>query len=68
MLDCLPDTFCEALTDQRRAVHGPGDRGDGDLGYGCNRTNVGEFTGGLSLWFARHEPILMQQGRVEKGK
>jgi hypothetical protein len=68
LLDCLPDAFAEALTDQRRAIHGSGNRGDGDLGYGCDSTNVGEFSSGLWLRFARHPPILMQQGRVQKGK
>jgi len=68
LLDCLPDTLAETFADQRRAVHGSGDRGDGDLGYGCDSTNVGEFAGGLPLWFARHPPMLMQQGRVQKGK
>ena len=68
LLDCLPDAFAEALADQRRAIHGSGDRGDGDLGYGSDSTNVGKFAGGLTLRFARHQPILMQQGGVQKGK
>ena len=68
LLDGLPDALVEAFADQRRAVHGSGDRGDGDLGYGGNSANVGEFAGGLAFGFARHEPILMQQGRSRKSR
>ncbi len=48
LLDGLPDAFAEAVADQRRAVHGSGDRGDGDFGHGGNGANVGEFAGGLA--------------------
>ncbi len=49
LLDGLPDAFGEALADQRRAVDGSGDRGDGDLGHGGNGANVGQFAGGLAI-------------------
>ncbi len=68
LIACQTRFESRSLTRGGRAIHGPRDRGNGDLGYGCNRTNVGEFAGGLPLWFARHQPMLMQQGGVQKGK
>ena len=68
LLDRLPDTFAETLADQGRAIHGPGDGGDGDFGRGGNSANVWKFAGGLALWFTRHEPILMQRDEAQRGK
>ena len=61
LLDGLPDALGEALADQRRAVDGSGDGGDGDLGQGRDGTDVGRFGRSLAGGFSRHEPILFER-------
>ena len=60
LLDGLPDALGEAFADQRRAVDGAGDSGDGDLGQGGDGADVGRLGGGLAGCFSRHEPILFE--------
>jgi hypothetical protein len=58
LLDGLPDTLGQALTDRWRAVDGSGDCGDGDFCQGCDGTDVRILCGCLSWNFSSHVPIL----------
>ena len=60
LLDGLPNALGEPFADQRGAVDGSGDGGDGDLGQSGDGADVGRLGGALAGCFSSHEPILFE--------
>ena len=58
LLDGLPDALGELLADDRRAVDGARNCGDGDFGQSSHGPNIGSLVAGFANGFPGHEEIL----------